>query len=384
MFHPGFGYSDKHSAAIEGIVLDIYLVGGAIRDELLGIPVKERDWVVVGATPESMLAQGFQPVGKEFPVFLHPDTKEEYALARTERKVGKGYKGFTFYAAPDVTLADDLKRRDLSINAMARSASGELIDPYGGQEDLAAKLLRHVSPAFAEDPVRILRIARFAAKLPDFTVFPETNTLMQTMVNNGEVDALVAERVWKEFQRALGEKNPQRFFAVLADCDALGILFPEIALAGPGMQALQKAATMTTHSVVRFATLLHQTDPVAVKQLCQRLRTPRDYTDLANLTAHWYHTYLKIQTASAEQIFHLLKSADGLRRPERFNTFLQACQISALANQIDHPEANDALLHRALAAVNAIDIKPLQAKNLKGQAFAEALHRLQIDAIAAL
>ncbi|HNQ76269.1 MAG TPA: multifunctional CCA addition/repair protein, partial [Pseudothauera hydrothermalis] len=205
-----------------------YLVGGAVRDALLGLPVKDRDWVVVGATPEQMLAQGFRPVGKDFPVFLHPETQEEYALARTERKTGRGYTGFAFHAAPEVTLEDDLARRDLTINAMARDQEGRLIDPFGGQRDLAARRLRHVGPAFAEDPVRILRVARFAARFADFSVASETMALMRTMVDDGEVDYLVAERVWQELARGLMEAAPSRMIRVLRDCGALARILPEL------------------------------------------------------------------------------------------------------------------------------------------------------------
>lgn len=208
--------------------MKIYLVGGAVRDELLGIPYHEKDWVVVGATAEEMLAKGYRQVGKDFPVFLHPKTNEEYALARTERKVSKGYTGFTFNAAPEVTLEEDLQRRDLTINAIAKAEDGTIIDPFHGREDLQNKILRHVSPAFSEDPVRILRIARFAARYGDFTIAPETLALMKQMVVSGEVDALVPERVWKEWQRALSEKHPEKFFEVLAACGAMAILFPEI------------------------------------------------------------------------------------------------------------------------------------------------------------
>ena len=208
--------------------MKIYLVGGAVRDKLLGREIKERDYVVVGATPKEMESLGYKAVGKEFPVFLHPDTQEEYALARTERKVGKGYKGFEFYADPSVTLEEDLQRRDLTINAIAEDNAGHIIDPFNGKKDLEAKIFKHVSPAFSEDPVRILRVARFAARFPDFNVHPDTNKLMKDMVKNGEVNALVPERVWKEFSRALAEPSPERFFTILKDSDALPILFNEL------------------------------------------------------------------------------------------------------------------------------------------------------------
>src|SRR3990167_4434003 len=244
--------------------MKIYLVGGAVRDQLLGLPVKERDWVVVGATINDMLKLGYKQVGKEFPVFLHPKTKEEYALARMERKVKPGYQGFTFDTSPIVTLEDDLIRRDLTINAMAEDEDGALIDPYHGKADLEAKILRHTSPAFSEDPVRILRLARFLARFASlgFSIAQETHDLMQTMVQNGEVDALVPERVWKEFERSLREPNPEKFFEVLAACHALPRLFPSIAIKSDGMAALLAATTLTRQPLVRFAALLHDTkDP---------------------------------------------------------------------------------------------------------------------------
>src|SRR3990167_6080610 len=227
--------------------MKIYLVGGAVRDQLLGLPVKEQDWVVVGATIEEMLTAGYRQVGKEFPVFLHPKTGEEYALARMERKINPGYKGFTFDTSKDVTLEEDLSRRDLTINAMAETPEGELVDPFHGKKDLEQKILRHVSPAFAEDPVRILRVGRFLARYAHlgFHIAPETITLMRHMVKVGEVNALVAERVWKELERALGEKNPEKFFEALANCEALAILFPDLPIDSIGIKALVKATQLT-------------------------------------------------------------------------------------------------------------------------------------------
>lgn len=361
--------------------MKIYLVGGAIRDKLLGLPIKEKDWVVVGATPEELIAKGFMPVGKEFPVFLHPETYEEYALARTERKIGKGYKGFTFYTSPDVTLKDDLIRRDLTINAMALSDDNELIDPYHGARDLKEKILRHISPAFAEDPVRILRVARFAAKLPDFSVFPKTNELMKQMVKNGEVNALVPERVWQEFERALKEKNPERFFEVLNDCGALPILFPEINPKGDGIKALKKACELSVSATVRFAALLHDISEQSVKSLCDRLKTPREYLDLARLVSQWVNTYKNISDSTSSNILHLLKSVDALRRPGRFEKFLLACQAAVYTQEKDLDLTRPALLLKILVAVTSVDITPLQKQQLKGQDFAAALHDLQIAAI---
>lgn len=356
--------------------MQVYLVGGAVRDQLLKLPVTERDWVVVGATPEEMLALGYQPVGKEFPVFLHPETHEEYALARTERKVAKGYKGFTFYAAPDVTLEQDLERRDLTINAIAQAENGTLIDPFGGQKDLKAKLFRHVSPAFSEDPVRILRLARLATKFSDFHVHPTTNQFMQIMVNNGEVNALVAERVWQEFSRALTQAQPQRFFEVLANCGALPILFPEIAINGSGMKALKHAHAKTDNAVIRFSTLLHDIDYHRVTKLCQRLRVPREFSDLAQLTARWFLPYVSIDKADAKTILLLIKSCDALRRPERFENFIQACKYCAPK----HP-SSERFLHKVHAALSKIDIKSLIEKGLTGQEMANAVEQKQLKAI---
>lgn len=349
-----------------------------MRDELLGLPVKEKDWVVVGATPEELLAKGFQPVGKDFPVFLHPKTHEEYALARTERKVGKGYKGFTFHAEPDVKLEEDLKRRDLTINAMARSDDGTLIDPYGGQNDLSNKILRHVSPAFSEDPVRILRLARFASKLPEFTVDPETNKLMQTMVTNGEVNALVAERVWQEFSRALLEKQPIRFFEILNDCNALAILFPTIHLNGRGILALNRAASSSSSGPIRFAALMHDINLKNINEYAQRYRIPKEYTDLAALVCQHIPSYMNITTVDAETLLEFIKKADALRRPNRFENFIEVCRLCLEDNE--HKKRMQRL-QSAIKAIQDIDISQLQEKNLKGKDFADALQQLQLQAI---
>jgi len=362
--------------------LKIYLVGGAVRDELLGKPVQERDWVVVGSTPEEMIAKGYQPVGKDFPVFLHPKTHEEYALARTERKTGKGYKGFHFYATPDVTLIDDLIRRDLTINAMAKhKITGEIIDPHGGRNDLAKKILRHVSPAFAEDPVRILRVARFASMLPDFTVDPSTNELMRQMVKSGEVDALVAERVWKELSRALLTENPQRFFEVLKNCDALGILFPEFS---PKLKwelnlfALNHAIKMTGDGTVRFAALLHHLSRDEIQSICKRFRVPSEFSELALLLAKFFDAYQKLDPKNPEQLLFILKSIDAFRRPERFNAWMMTCHA------IDATHNHAKILLCALHAAKTVDLQPLLDQKIQGKAFADALHELQLDAIAKL
>ena len=357
--------------------MQVYLVGGAVRDKLLGLPIKEKDWVVVGATPEEMIGLGYQPVGKDFPVFLHPKTHEEYALARTERKVAKGYKGFTFHANPDVTLIDDLKRRDLTINAIAESADGELIDPYHGQQDLRDKLLRHVSPAFQEDPVRILRLARFCAKLPDFKVHPDTQHLMKQMVHNGEVDALVAERVWQELARALINPQPIRFFSTLAECDALTALFPAINPQSHGMKALERATHISSSGTVRFAALLHDIESEAIQQLVRRYRIPNDYADLALLVTRCGHTYETIASADAKTLLAFVVSADALRRPTRFNDFLTACH-ACFSNTCDRDLEK---IQKTITAIKSVNIKPLQEKDLKGAEFAKALEQLRIQAI---
>lgn len=400
-----------------------FLVGGAVRDKLLGRAVTERDWVVVGATPEQMHAKGYVAVGKDFPVFLHPQTKEEYALARTERKTGHGYTGFSFHCGNEVTLEDDLIRRDLTINAMAEDDLGKIIDPYGGQADLQQKLLRHVSPAFAEDPVRILRIARFAARYHQygFRVADETVSLMQTMVSNGEVDHLVAERIWKETERALAEPNPEIFIQVLRGCRALEKIFPEInALFGVPQTAvhhpeidtgihtlmsLQQAAKLSINPCIRFATLLHDLGKAAtpqeewprhiaheerslplVKQLCERVAAPRDYKELALMVAQWHthcHRAMELKPAT---ILKVLQGNDAFRRPERFQQFLVCCEADARGRtgfeNRNYPQAD--FFRRALTASQQLDLAPLRAQGITGQAFGEAITRLRLDQITQL
>jgi tRNA nucleotidyltransferase (CCA-adding enzyme) len=330
-----------------------------VRDRLLGLPVQDRDWVVVGASPETLVAAGYKPVGKDFPVFLHPETHEEYALARTERKTAPGYKGFVFHADAGVSLEEDLVRRDLTINAMAEDAEGRLIDPHGGQQDLAARVFRHVSPAFAEDPVRILRVARFAARLPDFSVAPETLALMREMVEAGEVDHLVPERVWQEFARGLMETRPSRMIEVLRSSGALARLLPELdALFGvpqpekyhpeidTGLHQLlviDQAARRDFALPVRWAALMHDLGKGAtprdnwphhyghealgvplVEAVCQRLRVPVDCRELALLTAREHGNLHKLGEMRADTITRLLERCDVLRRPERFEQLLQA------------------------------------------------------------
>ncbi|RYY03717.1 MAG: multifunctional CCA addition/repair protein [Gammaproteobacteria bacterium] len=395
-----------------------YLVGGAVRDKLLGYPFHEKDWVVVGATPEIMEQQGFTPVGKDFPVFLHPKTKEEYALARTERKTGRGYAGFSFYCGEDVTIEDDLIRRDLTINAIAEDETGKLVDPYNGQQDLIDKKLRHVSDAFLEDPVRILRVARFAARYHHlgFTIADETIALMRTMVGNGEVDHLVSERVWKETQRALGEAAPDIFIQSLRDCGALERLFPEIdALFGVPQTAihhpeidtgihtlmsLQQAAKMSNEICVRFATLLHDlgkgTTPKEewprhiaheersiqlVKNLCDRIAAPKDYKELALMVAHWHthsHRALELKPAT---LLKVLQANDAFRRPERFKQFLICCEADARGRtgfeDRDYPQAE--YFRKALELCQTVNAKDISARGFTGKEFGDEVSRLRLE-----
>lgn len=395
-----------------------YLVGGAVRDKLLGRAVTEKDWVVVGSSPEQMQAQDFVPVGKDFPVFLHPQTKEEYALARTERKTGKGYGGFSFYCGEEVTLEDDLIRRDLTINAMAEDENGTIIDPYHGQRDLADRLLRHVSLAFAEDPVRILRIARFAARYyaPGFRVADETIALMQSMVANGEVDHLVAERIWKETERALGEPNPEVFIEVLRSCNALSRLFPEIdALFGVPQTAihhpeidtgihtlmsLQQAVKLSTNTCVRFAVLLHDlgkanTPPAEwprhiahearslplVKQLCERIAAPKDYKELALMVAQWHTHCHRALELNPSTLLKVLQSNDAFRRPERFEQFLLCCEADARGRtgfeNREYPQAD--FFRKALLVAQSVDMASIQAAGLTGKSFGDEVDRQRLQ-----
>jgi tRNA nucleotidyltransferase (CCA-adding enzyme) len=336
--------------------MKIYCVGGAVRDELLGLPVKDRDYVVVGATPEEMVRQGFKPVGKDFPVFLHPATHEEYALARTERKTARGYHGFEFRAATDVTLEQDLARRDLTINAIARDADGRIIDPFNGAADLKAGVLRHVSPAFAEDPVRILRVARFAARF-GFRIAPETMKLMRGMAGNGEADALVAERVWQEVARGLMEAKPSRMFEVLRECGALARVMPEVdALwddadaAREAMRVLDAAAAAGATLAARFAALARSLYPLAVEALAGRLKAPADCRELALLAARHGNTVQDAGELDAQSVLDLFNTADAWRRPERFAELATA----ALAGEPD-AGAVQARLERARAAAAAVN-----------------------------
>lgn len=344
--------------------MQIYLVGGAVRDELLGSTVTDRDYVVVGSSVDEMLAAGFRPVGKDFPVFLHPKTQDEYALARTERKVASGYKGFTIHAATDVTLEEDLGRRDLTINAMAKTSDGQLIDPYGGLADIQSKTLRHVSAAFAEDPVRILRIARFAARYADFSVAPETNALMQQMVDAGEVDALVAERVWQELSKGLMEVKPSRMFEVLRSCGALKKLLPELdrlwGVPQPAkyhpeidtgvhvMMVIDYAASKDFSLPVRFAALMHDlgkgTTPKEMlprhighearsvsllKEITKRLRVPTECKELAQMVAKYHGKLHAVEEMRPSTLLSFLIELDAIRQPERLKLFLQACEADS-------------------------------------------------------
>ena len=400
--------------------MQIYQVGGSVRDQLLGLPVADRDWVVVGATAQEMEALGYRLVGKDFPVFLHPQTHEEYALARTERKVGPGYKGFTVHASPDVSLEEDLQRRDLTINAMALTPDGTLIDPFGGGADLHQRLLRHVSPAFSEDPVRILRVARFAARFAPqgFEVAEQTLALMRTMVEAGEVDALVPERVWTELARALGESCPSRFFEVLRACGALRVLLPELdqlfGVPQPRqhhpeidtglhvMQVVDRAAQLSADTAVRFAALLHDlgkgTTPreewphhvghearglALVKGLCQRLRAPNDYRDLALLTAEYHGVCHRAEELRPATLLDTLQALDAFRRPERFEQFLLACEADSTGRPgyelQPYPQAT--LMRRMRDIALSVDAAALAARDLKGEALATELRRQRIAAI---
>jgi tRNA nucleotidyltransferase (CCA-adding enzyme) len=397
----------------------IYCVGGAVRDRLLGLPVQDHDWVVVGSTPEEMVARGFKPVGKDFPVFLHPATHEEYALARTERKTARGYQGFAVYAAPDVTLEQDLLRRDFTINAIAQDEQGNLIDPYCGQADLRAGVLRHVSPAFSEDPVRILRAARFAARF-GFSIAPETLKLMRDMVENGEVDALVAERVWQELARGLMEQTPSRFFETLRSCGALQKILPELdALFGvPQPEKYHPEIDCGIHTMLvlddtakhdyaletRFAALTHdlgkgttpkdilprhigheQRSVELLKGVCQRLRVPADCRDLALLGARYHGDVHKATELRAETIVRLFQSADAWRKPERFTQLLQACSSDArgrTGHEHDaYPQAD--YLLRLLDAARAVDAGAIAAQCDDRTTIADAVQRARIAAVTA-
>jgi tRNA nucleotidyltransferase (CCA-adding enzyme) len=400
--------------------MNIYVVGGAVRDELLGLPVQDHDYVVVGATPEDMLARGFRPVGKDFPVFLHPDTQEEYALARTERKTAPGYKGFVFHTDSAVTLEQDLARRDLTINAIAKGEDGVLVDPYHGQEDIRRRVFRHVSGAFIEDPVRILRLARFAARFPAFTVAPETNALMQEMVAAGEVDALVPERVWQELARGMMEQTPSRMFNVLRDCGALARILPELdALWGvpqPAkyhpeidtgvhvMMVLDYAAGRGYSLGVRFAALMHDlgkgTTPPdlwpshhghegrsveLVQGICDRLKVPNDCRDVAVITAREHGNVGRAFELRPATIVNLLARCDAFRKPARFHDMLQASECDRRGRtgfeNVDFPQLN--YLMGALTAAQGVDAGAIAAKfTEQPQCIPEAILAARTEAVA--
>jgi tRNA nucleotidyltransferase (CCA-adding enzyme) len=403
--------------------MQIYLVGGAVRDRLLGLAVRERDWVVVGATPEALVEAGYEPVGREFPVFLHPTTHEEHALARLERKVGPGYRGFTTQFAPSVTLEEDLRRRDLTINAMAEDPNGTLIDPYGGRADLEARVLRHVSDAFVEDPVRILRVARFAARYAHlgFRIADETLELMRRITAAGEARTLVPERVWQETERALGESRPEVFFETLRACGALQVIFPEVdALFGVPqppkwhpeidtgvhvMLALRYAADHGAPGTVRFAVLTHdlgkaQTPKAAwpshhgheefgvplIGDLCDRLRVPNGHRELALMTARHHTLVHRALELKATTVMTLFETCDALRRPERFAEMLAACEADARGRtgreHEPYPQAD--YLRALLAAAAAVTLSAQEREGLPGPMIGEELRRRRLAAVSAL
>jgi tRNA nucleotidyltransferase (CCA-adding enzyme) len=402
--------------------MQTYIVGGAVRDALLGLPVNDRDWVVVGATPQQLIAMGFLPVGKDFPVFLHPQTREEYALARTERKTAAGYHGFIFHAEPSVTLEQDLARRDLTINAMAQDPQGRIVDPFGGRRDLQDRVMRHVTDAFREDPVRILRLARFAARFPDFQVAPETMELMRAMVEAGEVDALVAERVWQELARGLMENTPSRMFGVLRECGALAKLLPEVdRLWGVPQRAdyhpevdtgvhlmmvLDVAARLAAPLPVRFACLTHDlgkgTTPADVlprhigheqrsadllRGVCERLRVPTECRELADVVAREHGNVHRSLEFGASALVRLLERCDAFRKPQRFELVLLACECDARGRlgKEEEPYPQRARLLGALTAAQSVPTHEVandaQAKGLKGPKVGEMIQRARIEAV---
>ncbi len=402
----------------EGVVA--YPVGGAVRDLLLGRAPSDVDWVVVGATPEQMTGWGFVPVGRDFPVFLHPDTKEEYALARTEKKQGPGYRGFACFSSPDVSLEEDLARRDLTINAMAVGLEGELIDPFGGKADLQRRSLRHVTPAFVEDPVRILRVARFNARLAPlgFAVHPSTMELMKAMVSNGEVDALVPERVWRETERALSESAPQVFFSVMRSCDALAVVFPEIdclfGIPNPEkwhpeidtgvhtLMVLEQAARLTTDPMTRFAALCHDLGKGmtprnewpshkghekrgirVIRDLCERLRVPRAWKELAEVASEFHLHAHRIFDMTASTIVTTLERLDAFRRPERFKQFLLVCEADfrGRTGYEDKPYPNAAYFFGCFEAATRASVETILRQGHTGKSIAQHLHRLRVQMV---
>ncbi|MCX7189932.1 MAG: multifunctional CCA addition/repair protein [Methylotenera sp.] len=398
--------------------MQVYLVGGAVRDELLGIAVKDKDFVVVGSTPEEMIAAGFKPVGKDFPVFLHPRTHDEYALARTERKTAKGYKGFVVHASPEVTLEEDLARRDLTINAIAKDSTGKFIDPYNGLADIQSKTLRHVSVAFAEDPVRILRAARLSARFQDFSLAPETNQLMQQMVAAGEVDALVAERVWQELAKGLMEDKPSRMFDVLRACCALKKILPELdklwgvpqsAQYHPEidtgvhvMLAIDYAARQNYALAVRFSTLMHDlgkgVTPAEllpqhigheargihlVKDVCKRLRVPNDCKELAQIVSKFHGKLHQVLQMKPSTLLSFIVELDAIRQPERFKDFLRACEADSRGRTGLENHATPAadLMQKVLAAAMNVDAGAVASAYDAPEEIKAAVFEARLDAV---
>jgi tRNA nucleotidyltransferase (CCA-adding enzyme) len=397
--------------------MQVYSVGGAVRDELLGLPVKDRDYVVVGTTPQAMLDAGYKPVGKDFPVFLHPKTHEEYALARTERKTSAGYKGFEVHAAPDVTLEEDLARRDFTMNAIAKDADGKLIDPHNGRADIQSKTLRHVSAAFLEDPVRILRAARFSARFTDFRIAPETLALMRQMVQNGEVDALVPERVWQELSRGLMESQPSRMFEVLRSCSALQKILPELdklwGVPQPPkhhpeidtgvhvMMVIDYAAKQNFNLPIRFAALMHDlgkgTTPIDIlprhighearsvhllKDVCKRLRVPNDCKELAVMVAKFHGKLHQVSNMRADTLVEFLTELDAFRQPERFNDFLKSCECDSRGRtgleNCALPETD--LILTALQAASSIDAGAIAKQHIEPEKIKRAVFEARLEA----
>ena len=399
--------------------LDVYQVGGSVRDRLLGLDAPDRDFVIVGATPEEMVRRGFKPVGRDFPVFIHPQTGEEYALARTERKSGRGYHGFVFHTGTDVTLTDDLIRRDLTVNAMAIDADGRLIDPLGGRDDLEKGILRHVSPAFGEDPVRILRLARFAARLESFCIADETLALCRQMVAQGEADELIAERVWQEMKKALMESRPSRFFEVLRAVDALKVILPEVeALFGVPQTAkyhpeidsgvhtlmvLDQAARLNAELPVRFACLVHDLGKALtpedewpahrghekrglkpINEVCRRLAIPNDCRELALLVGEFHLHAHRALELKPQTVLKLFKRLDLFRRPERLEPFLLACQCDAQGRlgreEAPYPQAD--YLRQSAQSARCVEAADFIAQGLEGQSITQAMDRERAKRIA--
>lgn len=358
----------------------IYLVGGSVRDRLLHLPVVDRDWVVVGATPDELLALGYQQVGKDFPVFLHPKTKEEYALARTERKSGKGYTGFICDFSKDITLEQDLIRRDLTINAIAMDQEGNIVDPYHGVNDIKLKLLRHVSPAFREDPLRILRVARFAARYHHlgFRIVDETSNLMKEMVSAGEINTLTAERVWKETEKALATGDPQVYFQVLEQCGALALLFPSLKLSSAITDALKKSTLLTDDLTVRFAVLCSEfASKTELEKLCLKIKAPNQYTKLAIMVQQFHNSVANVTQLTAEQIIELFNKIDVWRNPAHLNQLIIASQ--SYAKKELFPQAQ--YLEQAYKLALAVDVQNIIAEGYTGKLIHNELQKRRIEVI---